>query len=170
MSFLVAVAVTGAVVGVAGLAVNYAGNQQAAAGTQALLNNQIQQQDLQQQQNQVNATRQQRQMIREGIVARANATTNATNSGSQLGSGLEGALSQDSAQTADNVGAVGQNMAFGQAALTLKHSMTRDQMQISAGQSLASVGTGLESLGGGMMKNAGSISQVGMTVKDKLFS
>lgn len=170
MSFLAAVAVTGAVIGGVGLYENYKGQQQVAAGQQALLQNQIQQQDLQQQQNVVNATRQQRQMIREGIVARANAESNATNSGSQLGSGLEGALSQDSAQVADNVGAVGQNTAFGQAALSIKNKMIQNQMTIAAGGATAALGSGLESLGGGLMKNAGTITQVGLTIKDKLFS
>jgi hypothetical protein len=157
-------------VGVVGLGVSYMGNKQQAAGQQASLEFQQQGQVLQQQQNQVNATRQQRQMIREGIVARANATTTSTNQGSQLGSGLEGALAQDSAQVASNVGAVGQNVAFGNASLALKRQSTNALQDAAAGGAMASLGSGLSSLGGGILKNAGQIERIGSQINKSLFA
>jgi hypothetical protein len=64
-------------------------------------------------------------------------------------------------------------MAFGQAALTLKHGQTAAQMQIAAGQSTAAFGAGLESLGGGMLKNEGAIEKIGTNASatmQKLFA
>lgn len=166
MSFI-AVGIGVAAVGVGVMAYGAVTSNQNA---HAQLDNQKEQQQLQQQQNDVNATRQQRQMIREGIVARANATAASTNQGSQLGSGLEGAISQTSAQVASNVGAVGQNLAFGQAALALKQSSTEIQGRSADSAMVGQIGSGLTSLGGGMIKNAGEIQKVGTYLNSRLFS
>lgn len=181
MSFL---AVAGIAVGVAGIGVAVYGQQQQAAGQKQqadaqkeALGFQKETQALQNQQNQVNATRQQRQMIREGIVARGTAQAVSTNQGGQLGSGLEGALAQSSAQVAENVGAVGQNMAFGAASYSLKQQTTdaygraADGAALAAsGAGIASIGAGMSSLGGGMIKNQGAIERVGTYFQSKLFA
>lgn len=170
MSFVAAGVAVGVGVGGAGLYMASEGNSQVAAGQQEALEFQKQQAALQQQQNQVNATRQQRQMIREGIVARANALSNSTNQGSQLGSGLEGVMGTASAQVAANVGAVGQNLAFGAKQLELKQGEFEGLQKAAAGASMAAMGNSLMSLGGGLIKNSGEIVRVGTNVASRLFA
>lgn len=167
MSFIAA---AGIAVGVAGIGVSLYGSSKQADAQKEALGFQKEQAALQQQQNQVNATRQQRQMIREGIVARATAEAVSTNQGSQLGSGLEGALAQSSAQVGENVGAVGQNLAFGQASLSIKNKTSDAYARAADAGTVAAFGAGMSSLGGSLLKGQSQIERVGSYLQGKLFA
>ncbi len=109
---------------------------------------------LREQQMKLDATRQRRQIIREGIVARANAVSNATNQGAQGGSGLQGGIAQITSRANQGLVGVAQNEAIGSA-------MFDANADIASGQTLSSIGSGLSSLGGAFVDNQQTIGKLG---------
>lgn len=105
-------------------------------------------------QTRLEGIRQKRQIIRQALVARADALTAATSQGAAEGSGLVGGLSQIGNE-ADSAGvAVDQNF-------DLSKQMFRHNRAIAAGQTRQATGAGISSLAGALVKNQGSIGRVG---------
>ncbi len=106
---------------------------------------------LREQQMKLDATR---QIIREGIVARANAVSNATNQGAQGGSGLQGGIAQITSRANQGLVGVAQNEAIGSA-------MFDANADIASGQTLSSIGSGIGSLGSALVDNQQTIGKLG---------
>lgn len=105
-------------------------------------------------QSRLEGIRQKRQIIRQAIVARADALTAATAQGAADGSGIQGGLAQIGNE-ADSAGtAVNQNW-------DLSKQMFRQNARIAAGQSRQATGAGISSLAGALVKNQGAIGRVG---------
>lgn len=106
---------------------------------------------LRERQMNLEAMRKKRELIREGIVARATAVSNATNQGAGEGSGLAGGLAQITGAQNRNTTAVSQDLSIGGGIFSANR-------QAAKGDALVSLGSGISSIGnsiGNMMSRAG---------------
>lgn len=102
----------------------------------------------------LDARRRQLATIREGIVARGTALSNASNQGSQFGSGLAGGMAQISGQTNTNLAGIEQNRQLGNQVFSANR-------QAASASSASAFGGGLASLGGTLVNNAQAIGRIG---------
>ena len=91
------------------------------------------------------AARRQRDIIREGIRARAVATSNATAQGAGEGSGLQGGLAQVTSNTTRNLSAVRQDQQIGNKMFNLAGNYAQWGTVASIGQGISSVGQAWQS-------------------------
>lgn len=98
--------------------------------------------------------RAQRRAIRAMQMARAQATATATSQGAGEGSGLQGAYAGIFSQGEGSLLATRQNTILGQNIFSANRAA-------ASAQSTAALGSGLTSLGNAVMRNAGTINQVG---------
>jgi hypothetical protein len=113
-----------------------------------------------QRQMELEAGRRKREIIRQGILARSQATAQAVASGAQFGSGLPGAIGGIAGQTAYAALGVDQARSIGTeifSANQAKLSANRDEAR--AGGQVA-MGAGISSLGGAFSKTLGSIGRL----------
>lgn len=105
--------------------------------------------------------RKQREMVRQGILARSQALTSGSNQGAGYGSGIAGAMAGATEQTGYNV--LGNNES-GQISSSIFQA-NRDAFSAKSAEadaaSVGVVGSGLSSLGGALMKNVGNIDRLG---------
>lgn len=142
-----AVGALGTVGGLVGTAMQVKGANEATAGQKTA-------EDIRKAQMEVEAVRQRRQIIRQALVQRADVLTNATAQGGQGGSGLAGGLAAVSSQRGSNITNVNQSTDIG-------NQMFSANRRISAGQTMASTGSGISSLGGALVKNQDAIGRLG---------
>jgi hypothetical protein len=102
----------------------------------------------------LDASRQRREAIRQGIVARSQALYNANAQGAEGGSGLPGGYGQVTGETGRQVQAVNQNQQIGAGIF----AANRDYYSQS---SVASFGQGMVSLGGTILNNLGPMTRLG---------
>lgn len=95
---------------------------------------------LRQRQMNLEAMRQKRQLVREGIVARANATNNAVAQGAAEGSGLAGGIATVTGNQNRNVQAVNQDTE-------LSNGIFAANKKYASGGTLIAIGQGISSLG-----------------------
>lgn len=105
-------------------------------------------------QMEVEGNRQRRQIIRQAVVARSEALSNATAQGAQAGSGLQGGYAQIGGESGTSVAAVEQNRQLGR-------SMFDANMALSRAQTIQTIGSGVSSLTGALVKNQNEIGRVG---------
>lgn len=137
-----------------GAAASVAGTVMSVVGASKQAKAQKKAEELREKQMNLDADRQKRQAIREGIVARSRALTTATNQGAAEGSGLQGGYAQITGEQGRNVRTIEQSRDIGAGIF----SANRDAAK---GGTLASFGSGLSSLGGMLMNNSGTIGRVG---------
>lgn len=141
------VGAAGTIAGVAGSVMQYSGQKKAAAAAQEA-------ERLRQAQSNVDAIRQRRQVVRQAIIARGDAISNATGQGAGQGSGLAGGLAQIGGQEGQNLSAINSAQSIGT-------KMFAANAAQSAGQSQAATGQGISSLGGALVKNQDAIGRLG---------
>lgn len=141
------IAGVGLAAGAAGTAVQYMGAQKAAKG-------QDRAEKLRAAQMNLETQRQQRQVVRQATIARAQALSNASNQGAADGSGLQGGYGQVQGQAGGAIVANSQNQQLGQ-------GMFAANRQISAGQTMSSIGSGISSLGGGLVSGSDTLGRIG---------
>lgn len=141
------VGAAGTVAGLAGTALQYTGQKKAAAAAQEA-------ERLRQAQSNVDAIRQRRQVVRQAIVARGDAISNANGQGAGLGSGLAGGLAQIGGQEGQNLTAIDNSQSISGKYFAANAAQ-------SAGQSQAATGSGISSLGGALVKNQDAIGRLG---------
>lgn len=146
-AFSTMIAAAGVGLGLAGTAVQYAGQKKAQAGAERA-------EKIRQAQMTIEGTRERRSIVRQAVAARAAALSNATSQGAQDSSGLSGGLAGITAQAGQAATASNQNEGLGT-------GMFAANRQISQGQSQASTGSGISSLGGALVQNASTIGRVG---------
>ena len=102
----------------------------------------------------LDAARERRQQVREMMLQRATAVSNASSQGASQGSAIQGGLAQITNQGIGNVHAVNQNEILGE-------RMFRANADIAKGNSMASLGGGIQSLGGMLVNNRGVFGSIG---------
>lgn len=142
-----AVGAAGTIAGLAGTALQYSGQKKAASAA-------AEAERLRQAQANVDAIRQRRQVVRQAIVARGDAISNAAGQGAGLGSGVAGGLAQIGGQEGQNLTAIDNAQSIGNKTFAANAAQ-------SQGQSLAATGQGLSSLGGALVKNQDAIGRLG---------
>jgi len=95
------------------------------------------------------ASRARRQTVRQAIIARATALSNATGQNAAEGSGAAGGQSQIAAQAGSNIQGINQGQSIGL-------DMFRANAQISSGQTLQSIGSGISNFGSFLSNNYGT--------------
>jgi hypothetical protein len=115
-------------------------------------------------QMELDAARKRRDIIRQTIVARSTATSNANYSGSLYGSGLQGGLSQISQEGNSQLVSLGQNLAIGRGIFDANADASAAQYAGNIAQSNAQSANSMFNLGIGLMQNAGTIGRVGGSI------
>lgn len=110
--------------------------------------------DARQQQATLEHARKQREIIRQGITARANAVSSTTNQGAQYSSALEGTLAQYTGQEAAASNTVGRAFDIG-------NDIFAANKDYATAQGQAATGKGLSSLGGMLLQNNVQIGKIG---------
>lgn len=141
------VAGIGIAAGVAGTVVQMKGAKDAQKGQERA-------EKLRQQQMELEAQRERRNIIRQTLQARATALSNASAQGAEGGSGLQGGYGQIQSQGGNAMIATNENQAIGQ-------QMFSAQRQISRGNSMSATGSGISSLGGALVQNSDTIGRIG---------
>ena len=90
---------------------------------------------------QLEAMRKRRELVREGVVARATATSNATAQGAGESSALQGGLAQITAQQNRNVTASTQDEALGNKVFNANAKYAKAGGMIAIGQGISSLGS-----------------------------
>lgn len=145
----------------AGAVVQYEGAQRAAQAQQRAIHAEQQAEAIRQRQMDIESQRQKRQLIRQGILARAQAQSQATAQGAQFGSLLPGAESAISGQTGYNVQGVSAAQSIGHDLFATSQDIFAARRQQASAQEYEALGAGLSSLGGAFTKNLGPIGRIG---------
>lgn len=112
-------------------------------------------------QMEMSSRRQQLEIMRNAQRARAQGTAAAVNQGASLGSGLQGALAQNTNQQYFNSQGVSNNLAIGENIFNTNNDISKKKMQLADVQANQATNTSLMSLGGSMVSNAGTIGNIG---------
>ena len=112
------------------------------------------QEELRRRQMNLEADRQRRQTVRQMIVNKAIATSNAYAQGAGDGSGLAGGVAQLTGEGARGVQGINQNQELG---VDMFAANRKESVYGTVGQ----IGSGLSSLGGSLMGNMGTFTRVG---------
>ncbi len=136
------------------LALTAAGTAVSVKGQMGMAKAQQKGEKLREAQMNLDAKRQRREAIRQGIIARSQALFNANNQGAEGGSGLPGGYGQVSGETNRQVQAVSQNQQIGAGIF----GANRDYYSQS---SVAAFGQGMTSLGQTVLSNLGPLSRLG---------
>jgi hypothetical protein len=157
-----------AVAAIAGAAATGVGaiTQMSAAKDSANSNKQIaadqqRQEALRQQAMELDAKRRQVEFVRQQQRSRAASLTTATASGSEYGSGLEGAYGQSSGATNTNMLGVSQSLQLGQQNFGISKDITNARYSLADAGASAAFGAGLSSLGGALITSAGALGKIG---------
>lgn len=116
---------------------------------------------LQKQQADLQNSRYRMQVARQANLARATALSNATNSGSEFGSGLQGGFAQIAGQA--NTGQLGaqQNQELTNALFSTNQSISGLRIQQQGYNSDYYTGAGFQSLGGSLISSMGQLGRLG---------
>lgn len=146
MALFTALAIGAAVAGVAGTIYSYMGQRKAQKGAEKA-------ERIRETEMQLQAARNRRQSIRQAIITRAQATSNATAQGAGDGSGLQGGLSQISNANAQNQRDISQGLSLGT-------QMFAANRMISSGQTMASIGQSIQQFGSYLGDNYSKFERV----------
>lgn len=147
MGLEVAIAAVG--VGLAGY-----GAYQQFQGQKAATAASVNAENLRKKQMNLEAERQRRQAIREGVVSRGQAVNNAANQGAEQSSALQGGVAQTTAQAATNITSINQSETIGNAIFDANADLAKAQGQIAMGQSFGDAGNKI-------LNNIPAITRVG---------
>lgn len=145
MAFLTALAIAASV----------AGTLATVAGTVVSAQAQTKAERLRKRQADLEVMRRQREIIRQGQLARAQATATAVSQGAEGGSGLQGGLAGISGAVGRQALSLNQNKEIGD-------DMFKANAQNARGQSIANLGGGLSSFGQGILNNYGTFQRIGL--------
>lgn len=109
-------------------------------------------------QMELEAHRQQLQILRQSQRARAVSLATATNQGAAFGSALQGAYSGESGATNSQLVASNQNLEIGTNIFGYNSQLSNDRIAYAGAQSNYATGQGLTSLGGALISNASTLN------------
>lgn len=141
-------------IGLVGAGIGAYGAVKQAQGARTLAAQQQKAETIREAQTNVEATRNRRSMIRQAVLARAQAVNNATQQGAEGGSGLQGGQAQISSEANSAIVATNQNQ-------DISSNMFATNRAIAGAQSTMATGSGISSLGQAIVKNSGEIGRVG---------
>lgn len=139
---------------IAGVAMSAAGTKKTVSAQGDMAAASTAAENAREQQMQLEAARKQREIIRTGIIARANAVSTASSQGASYGTGLEGSLAQYTGQEAAGINT-------NQRALGLGEDIFQANRDYASAQSRAATGQGMSSLGGQLLANNVAIGKIG---------
>lgn len=120
--------------------------------------------ELRKQQLLLETRRRQRDAIRQGIIAKARAVSNATQQGAGQSSGLEGGLAQISGVVGQNVLGTSENAQIGLGIFDANADRASAESRLGIARTDAQTGAGLYSLGTSLVSAAPTISSVGASL------
>lgn len=151
----------GLALGAAGVGVQVASAQASASAQKDEIAAQQKAEATREQSMKLDSMRKQREMIRQGILARSQSLTQGSNQGAGYGSGIAGAQAGITEQTAFNtLGAQQQSQLGSDIFAANREAFGARSRQADAG-SMGAFGSGLSTLGGAMMKNTGNVDRIG---------
>lgn len=121
-------------------------------------------------QMEMQARRFQMENLRNAQRARAQGTAAAVNQGSNLGSGLQGGLAQNTAQEGFNAMGISGNLAIGENIFNTNNAISGKKMQLADVQASQATNSAISSLGGSIVSNAGTLGQTGTFAAGKIGS
>lgn len=140
----------------------YSASQQAKA-TDAEVRAQQQAEAARRQAMELDARRKQLDIIRTAQRTRAFSLANATNSGSQFGSGLQGAYGQTSGQSTNNLLGVDQSLSLGRDVFSANAAYSNAELAKASAGTIGYIGAGLSSFGSSLMQATPSLVKLGRT-------
>jgi hypothetical protein len=146
-------AAVGAGVSIYGASQQNEANQAAIAAQQKAL-------AIQQQANSVDADRKRRQLIREGIIARATALSNATNQGAGGSSAVNSAYGQIQGRTGWGIAGVNAALNTSNQLYGANQELFQARLAASEASMYSQIGQGLGSLGGALMSNSSALGNM----------
>lgn len=146
-AFSTIIGAIGVAAGIAGGVVQYAGQQKAAKAQERA-------EKLREQQMNLDAARQRREIARKALQARSQAVAAGVNQGAQFGSGLAGGTAQISSSANQGILGVNQNQEIGAGIFAQNY-------QEYKGNSMASMGSGISSFGGMLVQNQEMLGRIG---------
>lgn len=155
------VAVAGLGMAAAGTVMSTSAAAQQAQAQQQALAFQRQAEEARKKAMNLDAMRRRREMVRQSIIARATALATATKQGAQFGSALSGAYGNISGRTGVNILGINQNQQLGNEIFNANIGASMAYSEAASWGAYSQVGSGLSSLGGAVMKNSGTIAQIG---------
>lgn len=163
MGIEVAIAAAGLAISAAGAYTSYQGSKRQASGQEQAIAIQQKQEAARQRQMQLDATRRQREIIRQRLAfqAQAQATATAQGAGGGQTSAVPGATGQISGRTNVNLLGVQQNLAIGNEQFGYNRDLLSVYRSSARAGSQIALGQGISSLGGTLMANAGTIARIG---------
>jgi len=141
-------------IGAIGLLTTIAGTGAGVAGQVIAAKGAKKAENARRQQARLEAQRARREIVRRGVVARAESLSNATNQGAQFSSAAIGAQGSAVAQAGRGVQATTQNEILG-------NRVFEGNAQQRRGNTLTSLGSGLQSFGSSLTNNLGTFEKVG---------
>lgn len=120
--------------GIAGTALTYMGQKKAAAGAERA-------ERLRERQMNLQAARDRRQTVRQAIIARSQALASATSQGAEGGSGIQGGMSQVTAQSASNIQGINQGQQIGSQMFAANRQISQGNSQSALGGAIQGIGT-----------------------------
>lgn len=156
-----AIAAIGLGVSAFGAYEKYDAAKQTAQSQENIAGLETQQDAVRRQAMEIQARRQQLEVLRVQQRTRSVAESNATNQGAQLGSGLQGGYGQISGMTGNNLTGIRENLAAGENMFDLNAQISQQRIQIARSSSESAFGTGLMTLGGGILSSASAAGRLG---------
>lgn len=161
MAALTTIALAGGLLlGGVGAYVQYQGQQAAAAAQEKSTAAQQRAEAARQRQMELEASRRKREIIRQGVLQRAQTTAAAVASGAQFGSGLPGALGGATGQQNYNVQGVEHSQAVGQEIFGANQQLLGARREEAQAGATTALGGGLSSFGSRLVSNLGSINRL----------
>jgi len=117
--------------------------------------------DQKRQQMELEARRSTLQQFRNIQRLRAQATAAAVNQGANFGSGLKGGLAETTNEGLFNAQGIQQNLKFGENIFNINSDISSKKMQLADVQASMATDQAWMSLGGALMKNSGTIGNLG---------
>lgn len=143
---------------IAGGVISYDASKQANAAQMQEIGLEAQQNQQRQQAMNLNARRQQMEILRNTQRARSLALNNATSQGAQLGSGLSGGYGNIAGQSGQNALGITENQQIGNTMFGLQSQISGQQLNYAQAQQQEQLGAGISSLGKSVAGSAGSLS------------
>lgn len=141
----------------------YEGAQKQTAAQVSEINLEEQQDQVRKQAMEVSSRRQQMEVLRNAQRASSLARANATASGSQFGSGLQGGLGQIAGASGVNMLGINQNLQSGEQMFGLNALLDQQKIAYAQAGGQINTGSGLSSLGGSLMSSMGTLKTLGVS-------
>lgn len=154
------VGLLGLVFGLVGTGIQVAAAQKQAEAQKKAIEGQQRAEAIRQQAMEADATRRRREVVRQGIIQRAQAQSATTSAGAESGSALGGAQSQVSNVVGTSIGGIEAARTAGEGIFQANRDVFAARQQEADAGFMGSIGQGFSSLGGAFGKSMGGASRL----------